>query len=549
MILMQGKGMSQGVAFGPICFFRRPDAAVSDAPAAGFEAERDRIAAALAKTGEQLGALADRARETAGEETALLFETHAMFLEDEDYVGYMMSALEERRCTAERAAELAGEAFSSVLAAMEDPCMRARADDIRDVTRRILNNLTGAAGGGIDAGGPVVLAADDLSPSETLQLDRSLILGILIRGGSTGGHTAILARAMGIPAVCGLGEALKREYSGRTVYLDGGTGQAAVEPDGAVLASFRSRLERQGDQSRQLEALKGQRDVTLDGRELTVCCNIASPEEVRAVRDNDGQGIGLFRSEFLYLAAAGCPSEEEQFCAYRTVAAAMEGRRVVIRTLDIGADKQAEYFGLPKEANPALGERAIRLCFHRPELFRTQLRALYRASAYGRVAILFPMITSVWEVKECRRACRAVMDELDRERIPFRRDTELGIMIETPAAVLVAEELAREADFFSVGTNDLTQYMLACDRQSGSLDRFFDPRHPAVLRALKLAADAAHKAGIRVALCGRLAEDVSLLPVFLDAGIDELSVPPASVLPLRAAIRRSSARTCPPEKL
>lgn len=436
-----------------------------------------------------------------------------------------------------------------MLAAMDDAYMQARASDIKDVTRRILNNLMGIAEGGIDSDIPVILAADDLAPSETLQLDKSKILGFITQGGSGNSHTAILARTMGIPAVCGLGDSLKSEYSSREVYIDGETGQVIIEPDDITLVSFQSKQEKQQKMKELMETMKGQQDITLDGRELMVYCNIGSPEDVAAVQSNDGQGIGLFRSEFLYLASNDYPTEEEQFQAYKNVAAAMEGKRVIIRTLDIGADKKVDYFDLQKEENPALGVRAIRICLNRPEVFRTQLRALYRASAYGKIAIMFPMITSVWEVKECKRACQKVMAELDKEGIPYRQDTEIGIMIETPASVFIAEELAKEVDFFSVGTNDLTQYTLACDRQANDLGKFFDPHHPAVLRALKAAADAAHKAGIWIGICGELGADLTMLETFLAIGIDELSVSPSSVLPLRAEIRKSIAKTCTLEKL
>ena len=549
MIMLQGKGVSKGVANGPLYFFQRPDTTISDTPAADIEAEKARIAAAQKKAIDQLNALADKAREDTGDETAILFETHAMFVEDEDYVDCMMNTLTERGCLAEKAVELAGEEFAAMLAAMDDPYMQGRAADIKDVTRRILNNLMGIAEGGIDSEVPVILAADDLAPSETLQLDKSKILGFITQGGSSNSHTAILARTMGIPAICGLGEALKADQSGREIYIDGETGQVAIDPDKITLSSFLTKMEKQREMKELMETMKGQGDVTMDGREMMVYCNIGSPADVSAVLSNDGQGIGLFRSEFLYLASSDYPTEEEQFQAYKEVAAAMGGKRVVIRTLDIGADKQVDYFQLHKEENPALGVRAIRICLNRPEVFRTQLRALYRASAYGKVAIMFPMITSVWEVKECKRACQKVMAELDREGVPYRQDTEIGVMIETPASVLVAEELAKEVDFFSVGTNDLTQYTLACDRQANDLGKFFDPHHPAVLRALKIAADAAHKAGIWIGICGELGADLTLLETFLAIGIDELSVSPTSVLPLRAEIRKSIAKTCTLEML
>lgn len=549
MITIQGKGVSKGIAKGPIYFFRRPDASVTKKTVADVAGEKARLAAAQAASIAQLNDLAEKCQKDAGEDMAMLFETHAMFVEDEDFVQSIMDILEEESCNAEYAVDEAGKQFSAMFAAMDDAYMQARAADIKDVARRILDNLTGAAAGGIDSEEPVLLAADDLAPSETLQLDKSKILGFVTRGGSGNSHTAILARTMGIPAICGAGEALLESYQGRMSYIDGETGQLIIDPDPITLAALKEKFEKQAELKTLLETMKGQEDVTLDGKKIMLYCNIGSPEDVTAVLNNDGQGIGLFRSEFLYLRASDYPTEDEQFEAYRTVAAAMNGKRVVIRTLDIGADKQVDYFNMKKEENPALGVRAIRICLNRPEVFRTQLRALYRASVYGKIAIMFPMITSVWEVKECRRACKSVMKELDAEGIPYDPDTEIGIMIETPASVLVAPELAELVDFFSVGTNDLTQYTLACDRQANDLGKFFDPHHPAVLRALKMAADAAHKAGIWIGICGELGADLTMLPTFLAIGIDELSVSPASVLPLRAAIRQSIAKTCTLEKL
>ena len=549
MILLQGKGVSKGVTSGPIYFFRRSDATVTKRSVDDLEAEKARLAEAQEKSIEQLNRLADKCRKEAGDEAAVLFETHAMFVEDEDFVECMMDTLESEGCNMEYAVQTAGEQFAAMFAAMDDAYMRARAADIKDVTARILNNLMGVVEGGIDSEVPVVLAADDLAPSETLQLDKSKILGFMTQGGSGNSHTAILARTMGIPAICGLGDSLKKEMEGRTAYIDGETGKVALEPDDITLASFNAKLKKQQEMKILMDTMKGKEDVTLDGREILVYCNIGSPDDLPAVINNDGQGIGLFRSEFLYLKASDFPDEETQFQAYKAVAAGLNGKRVVIRTLDIGADKQVAYFDMKKEENPALGVRAIRICLNRPEIFRTQLRALYRASAYGKVAIMFPMITSVWEVKECKRACAKVMAELEKEGIPFNPDTEIGIMIETPASIFVADALAKEVDFFSVGTNDLTQYTLACDRQANDLGKFFDPHHPAVLRALKIAADAAHAAGIWIGICGELGADLSLLETFLAIGIDELSVSPSSVLPLRAAIRKSIAKTCTLEKL
>ena len=544
MILVQGKGVSKGVVKGKLYFYHRPDTTITKTTVEDTAAELRRLAEAQQKSIYQLEQLADKCRAEAGEESAILFETHAMFVEDEDYVECIMEALNEEQCNAEYAVSVAGEQFAAMFAAMDDAYMRARAADIKDVTQRILNNLMGIVEGGIDSEEPVILAADDLAPSETIQMDKSKILGFATQGGSGNSHTAILARTMGIPAICGLGEALKPEYNGRLAYIDGETGQVVLDPDELTLSALREKHQKQQQMKELLLTMKGQEDVTLDGKHVKLYCNIGSPDDVAAVLANDGQGIGLFRSEFLYLATNDYPTEDQQFEAYKTVAAAMGGKRVIIRTLDIGADKQVDYFHLNKEENPAMGLRAIRICLNRPEVFRTQLRALYRASAYGKVAIMFPMITSVWEVKECRRACQSVMKELTAEGIPFNPNTEIGIMIETPASVFMAKDLAKLVDFFSVGTNDLTQYTLACDRQCNDLGKFFDAHHPAVLRALKMAADAAHEAGIWIGICGELGADISLLPTFLAIGIDELSVSPSAVLPLRAEIRKSIAQTC-----
>lgn len=549
MITIQGKGVSKGIAKGPLYFFQRSDTTVTLKVVSDIEAEKARLAVAQEQSIQQLNALAEQCQEDAGEEMAVLFETHAMFVEDEDFVECITSLIDEKSCNAEYAVEQAGIQFAAMFAAMDDAYMQARAADIKDVAKRILNNLLGVVDGGIRSDVPVILAADDLAPSETLQLDKSKILGFVTMGGSGNSHTAILARTMGIPAICGAGEALAEGYNGRVGYIDGETGQLIIDPDAMTQAALKEKYEKQQETKKLLETMKGQEDITLDGKKMLLYCNIGSPEDVAAVLANDGQGIGLFRSEFLYLSASDYPTEDEQFEAYRSVAAAMNGKRVVIRTLDIGADKQVDYFDMKEEENPALGVRAIRICLNRPEVFRTQLRALYRASVYGKIAIMFPMITSVWEVKECKRACVSVMKELEAEGIPYNKDTELGIMVETPSSVFVAEELAKLVDFFSVGTNDLTQYTLACDRQANDLGKFYDPHHPALLRAIKMAADAAHKAGIWIGICGELGADISMLPTFLAMGIDELSVSPSAVLPVRAAIRQSIAQTCTLEML
>ena len=544
MILLQGKGVSKGIAEGPLYFLQKPDTTIVKETGKDIEAEKARIAEAKEKSAAQLLALAEKCREEAGDDAAFVFETHAMFLDDDDYVEGINDCLASEQCNAEYAVRTAGDTFAAMFAAMDDAYMSARAADIKDITQRLLNNLMGIVEGGIDSDVPVILCADDLAPSETLQLDKSLILGFALQGGSGTSHTAILARTMGIPAICGLGDALTEELNGREGWIDAETGQIVLDPDEITLKGLELKAKKQAELKELMQTMIGQEDVTLDGKKFKLYCNIGSPEDVAAVKANDGQGIGLFRSEFLYLATDDYPTEDAQFEAYKAVAEAMEGKRVIIRTLDIGADKQVDYFEMKPEENPALGVRAIRICLNRPEVFRTQLRALYRASAYGKVAIMFPMITSVWEVKECKRACQAVMKELDEEGIPYNADTELGIMIETPASVFMARDLAKEVDFFSVGTNDLTQYTLACDRQANDLGKFFDPHHPAVLRALKQAADAAHAEGIWIGICGELGADTELLPTFLAIGIDELSVSPASVLPLRAEIRKSIAGSC-----
>ncbi|MBQ9592453.1 MAG: phosphoenolpyruvate--protein phosphotransferase, partial [Lachnospiraceae bacterium] len=415
--------------------------------------------------------------------------------------------------------------------------MQARAADVKDVSNRIISVLTGAVQGGINSPVPVILAADDLAPSETVQPDKSKILGFVTEGGSGSSHTAILARTMGIPAIIGVGDQMKPEFEGREVIIDGSTGHVIVDADEDTKKYMMEKRAEQIRVRKMLEELKGKENVTLDGRTMRVYCNIGSPEDVSAVLSNDGGGVGLFRSEFLYLNCDDYPSEDYQFEAYKKALSGMGGKEVIIRTLDIGADKQIGYFNMPHEENPALGNRALRICLNRPEIFKTQLRALYRASAYGKLGIMFPMVTSVWEVKEAKKMCEVVKKELTAEGIPYSDEVELGIMIETPAAVLMSDRLAKIVDFFSCGTNDLTQYTLACDRQNNDLGRFFNPHHPAVLRALKMVCDNAHKNGVWVGICGELGADLELTETFLSIGIDELSVSPRSVLPLRQKIR------------
>lgn len=544
-----GKGVSKGVAAGPISFYRRPSGEILRRSVTDTAAELVRFHDACETAKEQLGVLHDKALTEAGEDAAMLFEAHQMMLDDLDFVESIEGLIENDRLNAEAAVSDTGAQFAEMFAAMDDSYMQARAADIRDISTRVIGILTGEGESGIVSDVPCIVAADDLAPSETVQLDKSLILGFITAGGSANSHTAILARTMGIPAIIGAGDALQTEMEGKYAIVDGQTGEMVIEPDDAERERLLKKQAKEKALKELLDQLKGKPNVTKDGRNVMVYCNIGSPADIDAVLQNDGGGIGLFRSEFLYLQGSDYPTEDEQFEAYKTVAERMGGRRVIIRTLDIGADKQADYFHLDKEENPAMGLRAVRICLTRPEVFRTQLRALYRASAYGKIAIMFPMITSVWEVQEIKRICRNIRAELAEEGVPMADKVELGIMIETPAAVMMSVELAREVDFFSVGTNDLTQYTLAVDRQGVGLDRFFDAHHPAVLRMIRMAAENAHKAGIWIGICGELGADAELTETFLSMGIDELSVSPSAVLPLRSAIRSIDTTTLAPLEL
>ncbi|WP_443600792.1 phosphoenolpyruvate--protein phosphotransferase [Agathobaculum sp.] len=544
-----GKGVSKGVAAGPISFYRRPSGEIPRRSVTDTAAELARFHDACETAKEQLGVLHDKALAEAGEDAAMLFEAHQMMLDDLDFVESIEGLIENDRLNAEAAVSDTGAQFAEMFAAMDDSYMQARAADIRDISTRVVGILTGEGESGIVSDVPCIVAADDLAPSETVQLDKSLILGFITAGGSANSHTAILARTMGIPAIIGAGDALQAEMEGKYAIIDGQTGETVIEPDDAERERLLKKQAKEKALKELLDQLKGKPNETRDGRNVMVYCNIGSPADIDAVLQNDGGGIGLFRSEFLYLQGSDYPTEDEQFEAYKTVAERMGGRRVIIRTLDIGADKQADYFHLDKEENPAMGLRAIRICLTRPEVFRTQLRALYRASAYGKIAIMFPMITSVWEVQEIKRICRNIRAELTEEGVPMADKVELGIMIETPAAVMMSAELAREVDFFSVGTNDLTQYTLAVDRQGVGLDRFLDAHHPAVLRMIRMAAENAHRAGIWIGICGELGADAELTETFLSMGIDELSVSPSAVLPLRSAIRSIDTTTLAPLEL
>ena len=536
MKIMHGRGVSDGIVHGKVVYYR-PDGVRITRYTAEEEAEKNRFRKAQEDSIRQLKELAEKARAESGEETAMLFEIHGMLVEDPEFTERVCMILKQEHCNAEYAVQMAGEQNAARLEQLEDVYLQERAADIRDVTMRILENLTGQRQRGVQLSESAIVAAEDLTPSETLQLDRSKVLAFVTRQGSENSHAAILARGMGIPAVCGMQE-LTEEIVGQEVWLDGTAGMLITDADEETERTCLKKEQEQREHRRLLQQMKGRRVQLADGTWMRLYANISAPEDVEAVLENDGEGIGLFRSEFLYLASEQEPSEETQFEAYRRVLEGMEGKEVIIRTLDLGADKRVPYFALDVEENPAMGMRAIRICLERPELFRTQLRALYRASAYGKLSILFPMIASVWELQECRRLCECVRQELRAEGIPFAEQVPLGAMIETPAAVWCAEELAKEADFFSVGTNDLTQYTLACDRQSGKLDRFFDPHHPAVLRELECAAAAAKKAKIPIGICGELAGDESLLPFFVKIGISELSVAPKKILSLREVLTK-----------
>ena len=546
MITIQGKGVSSGIGMGPLYFFRRAKIEVKNTIVEDKNGEWLRFKGAQSLAVEQLGELAEKARTEAGDEAAMLFETHQMMAEDLDYEEAIQALILEEGYNAEWAVSEVAEQFAAMFEAMDDAYMQGRAADVKDVSQRIVGILCGVVQGGIASDEPVLLASDDLAPSETIQLDKSKILGFITSMGSGSSHTAILARTMGIPAIVGLGDQLDPIYEGRQVVVDGSTGVVIIDPTEDVFADFVQKREAQLHQQALLATLKGEENITRDGKQIRVYCNIGSPEDVDAVLTNDGGGIGLFRSEFLYLNSSTYPTEEQQFEAYKAVLTGMAGKEVIIRTCDIGADKQIDYFELPKEENPALGMRALRISLTRPGFFRTQLRALYRASAYGKLGIMFPMVTSVWEVRETKKLIEDVKRELREEGLPYSDHVEIGIMIETPAAAILSDRLAKEVDFFSCGTNDLTQYTLACDRQNNDLGRFYDPHHPAVVRLLKMVVDNAHRNGIWVGICGELGADLEMTETFLAIGIDELSVSPRAVLPLRQKIRSiNTAETTP----
>mgnify|MGYP000879836815 FL=1 len=537
MITLEGKSVFGGVAIGKIQFYKRNEITIKRTRVEDVEAEVERFQNAKAKTLELLKGLYEKALEDVGEANAMIFEAHQLMLEDPDYVESIENIIRTQDVNAEYAIGATADNFAAIFEAMDDAYMQGRAADVRDVSERLLQALSSQNETVMVMDEPVIIAADDLVPSETVQLDKEKVLSFVTMYGSANSHTAILARTMNIPAVIGLGEALKEEYDGKVAIVDGVDGKVYIDPDEETMASMQKKQKKDQEQKELLNQLKGKENVTKSGQKVNVYANIGNLADVGAVLKNDAGGIGLFRSEFLYLESDTYPTEEQQFAVYKKVAETMAGKKVIIRTLDIGADKQVDYFKLDKEDNPALGYRAIRICLTRPEIFKTQLRALYRASAYGQISIMFPMIISVAEVKKIKEIVEEVKAELRTEGAAFREDVELGIMIETPAAVMVSRELAKEVDFFSVGTNDLTQYTLAIDRQNLALDEFYDPHHPAVLAMIKMAADNAHAEGKWIGICGELGADLELTEEFLKMGLDELSVSPAMVLPLRKKIR------------
>ena len=537
MITISGKSVFGSVSIGKLLFYKRNEKVIKRTHVDDVDAEWKRFQEAKNTAVSQLKGLYDKALEDVGEANAMIFEIHQMMLEDLDYLESIENIIRTQEVNAEFAVATTADNFAQMFAAMDDAYMQGRAADVKDVSERVLDILCGVSDGMKEMTEPCIIAADDLAPSETVQLDKSKVLGFATMYGSSNSHTAILARTMNIPAVIGLGEDLLASYDGKQAIIDGFTGTLYIDPDEETLMSMQVKRAKDLEQKALLEQLKGKENVTKSGQKINVYANIGNVSDLGAVLKNDAGGIGLFRSEFLYLENTDFPTEEQQFAVYKQVAENMAGKKVIIRTLDIGADKQVDYFGLDKEENPALGYRAIRICLTRPGIFKTQLRALYRAAVYGNISIMFPMIISVDEVKKIKGIIAEVKEELKNEGIPFRDDVELGIMIETPASVMVSRELAKEVDFFSVGTNDLTQYTLAIDRQNSKLDPFYDPHHPAVLAMIKMAADNAHAEGKWIGICGELGADLELTEEFLKMGLDELSVSPAMVLPLRKRIR------------
>lgn len=537
----KGKSVFGGIAIGRIRVYQKNRQQVRRTRIEDTEAELARYERARIETVNQLKELYEKALVEVGEENAAIFEIHGMMLEDGDYNESVQNMIQSNCVNAEFAVAATGDNLSQMFAAMQDEYMRARAADIKDITERIIGNLQGTAKEDKVVGEPAIIVAEDLAPSETVQLDKKLILSFVTIQGSPNSHTAILARTMGIPALVGTSIPPEADLDGKMAIVDGTTGVLYVEPEEGLLREMEGRKEEEVRKRELLLEMKGQESITADGHRIRLYANIGNIDDLAAVLENDAEGIGLFRSEFLYLQRDTYPTEDEQFAIYKKVAETMAGKTAIIRTLDIGADKQCEYFGLEKEENPALGCRAIRICLKRPEIFKTQLRALYRASAFGRLAIMYPMIISPEEVRRIKKITEEVKRELRTQEIEYG-EPEQGIMIETPAAVMMSRELAREVDFFSIGTNDLTQYTLAIDRQNQNLEEFYDPHHPAILRMIEMTVQNAHAEGIWVGICGELGGDREVTDSLLRMGVDELSVSPGNILPLRKAIRETQLR-------
>lgn len=535
-MVLKGKSVFGGIAIGRLSIYNKKENQVKREKITDVEAEITRFTDAKETAKEQLKGFYEKAVKEVGEVNAAIFEVHQMMLDDLDYVESITNMIRTQEVNAEFAVASTGDNFSKMFAAMDDDYMKERAADVKDISNRVISILQNAENGSVTGEEPVILLADDLAPSETVQLDKSKVLSFVTRHGSTNSHTAILARTMNIPALIGID--FSEDVNGKMGIVDGYTGKLYIEPDEETMKKYEAKKAEDENKKRLLLELKGKENVTLDGKKINLYANIGGVADVANALSNDAGGIGLFRSEFLYLESEDYPTEEAQFAAYKTVAENMAGKKVIIRTLDIGADKQVDYFHMEKEENPAMGYRAIRICLDRPEIFKTQLRAIYRASYYGTISIMFPMIISVKEVKRIKEIVAEVKAELTAEGIPFK-DCELGIMIETPAAVMISDLLAEEVDFFSIGTNDLTQYTLAIDRQNPKLDSFYDSHHEAILRMLQMVVDNGHKHGCWVGICGELGADTTLTSTFLKMGFDELSVSPAMILRVREEIRNT----------
>ena len=538
MITLKGKGVYGAIALGRVSVFTRKEASVKRVHIEDTQAEKARVEMAKEKACGQLQEIYDKALKEVGEANAQIFEIHMMMLEDEDYNDSISNIIETQSVNAEYAVAVTSDHFAEMFASMDDAYMQARAADVKDISNRIINCLSDEESEQYSSDEKVIICADDLAPSETVQLDKDKVLAFVTAYGSSNSHTAILARNMNIPAIIGVGGELLENVKNKTfACVDGYTGEVIIEPDADTRAVMEKKRDEDEEKKRLLLELKGKENITLDGRKVNIYANIGSVDNIGAVLANDAGGIGLFRSEFLYLENSDYPTEEQQFAVYKKVLESMAGKKVIIRTLDIGADKQVDYFNLAKEENPALGYRAIRICLTRPEIFKTQLRALYRASAYGNLGIMFPMITSVSELEKILKICDEVKQQLNEEQIEISDKVELGIMIETPAAAIISDRLAPMVDFFSVGTNDLTQYTLACDRQNAAIEEFVDTHHEAILRLIEMSAKNAHENGAWIGICGELAADTTLTEAFLRMGIDELSVSPTFVLKVRDTVR------------